>query len=432
MTQGVKERLRILYVSSLIRSFGESLASSQGVGTSFISMFTVELGATPSQLGWFYSIQISARSMLQLIWGLLSDKMGRRVPFIVLGGLGVSLLWFPMLFIRSPTTLLLLLAIQAVFYSVFTPNWMSLIGDIAPKSSRGVITANISLYTNISGLIATFVSGFIMMNIIGSLKDVYFIPFSAATIFGVIGILITLLVKEEPNKKGTSRKAIKINDVIDVIKNISNERDFLKYTIVSLLSSMVMVMLLPVMSIMTIKILKVEKLTFALYGVIRCITLLFSQSWLGKVTDLAGRKQLLIIQRLCYITIPSLFVFAPNGIFIFIPYAILGFLHAINATAHQSYLLDMCPQEQRGSFIAVYGLIEGIGSFCSSLFGGYLIDIFSKSLSLIGALRIVAIITTIARVPTAFLFMTLREKRTYPSTITDEIKKIFASWHLSR
>lgn len=420
----IAEKLKLLHLSALVYSFGESLAGGQAIGSSFVSILAIELGATPIQMGLFHSINLSVKSLPQVIWGYLSDRFGKRVPFIVIGGIGFSLLWFPMIFAKNPFNLLILLAIQAAFFSIRMPSWTSLIGDIAPASQRGKITARINWYITLSSLIAILISGYIMLNISGSLRSIYFIPFSLATILGIIGTLIVLLIKEEPKNKMV-KENITPSNIGGFLREILNEKDFLKYTVVSLFSNLSMVMLLPIISLITIKVLNVNKLIFALYGVIRCLSLLFSQKWLGKVTDVAGRKQLIFIQRVCYIIIPSLFILVPNPFFLFIPYAILGVLHAITATTCQSYLFDVCPSHRRGSYISIYSLIQGIGFFISSLLGGFLVEVFSNSMSFIGAIRLVCIITTIARIPSALAFLTLREKRTYKSTLQEEFKQLF-------
>jgi MFS family permease len=184
------------------------------------------------------------------------------------------------------------------------------------------------------------------------------------------------------------------------------------------------VLLLPIISLMTVSVLKVDKLTFALYGVVRCVSLLVSQRWIGRITDLTGRRQLMFIQRLLYILVPGLVVLAPDKYFVFVAYVLLGVLHAIEATANQAYLLDVSPAEERGSFISVFNAIQGVGMFASTLLSGYLIESFSRTMSLIDALKAVALITTVLRVPTAIAYLALKEPRSYPTTIGAEIRKL--------
>ena len=105
-----------------------------------------------------------------------------------------------------------------------------------------------------------------MSNISGSPREVYFMPFLAASLFGIVGTFIIIFIKEE---KGRSLERISFREIKDVFRNISFEKDFMKFSRVSFLSNAVMTMLLPVISIMTIQVLNVDKLTFAFYGAMR-------------------------------------------------------------------------------------------------------------------------------------------------------------------
>lgn len=419
-----EDKIKILYGSEFVYSFGQNFAGGQTVGASFVNMYTVELGATPTQIGLFHSVTISVQNMLQIIWGHLSDKIGWRTPFVFLGGLGISLLWIPILFASNPTEVLILIAIQAFFTSMRLPNKTALIGDLAPNEKRGTITANINFFSTLAGLFAVLFSGFIMYNTSGSLQNIYSIPFMSAALFGILGSFAILFIGEK-RKESFRPDGSKQKNVGQLLAKLKESKDYQKYLVVTLLSTSSLVLLLPVISIMTIVVLKVDKITFAFYGVVRSVTLLIFQKWMGRIVDLTGRKTLMVVQRLLYIVVPGLFVLAPNKYYVFLPYLLIGFLHAIEGTANLSYLLDVTPQEERGSFISLFSVALGFGTFFSSILSGYLIEYLSQSVSLIEALKMVALITTLLRVPTSLAYITLKEPRSYESTLSRELKKIF-------
>lgn len=381
-------------------------------------MFLVESGATPTQIGLFHSITTSFQNLLQVLWGRIGDKKGRRIPFIVAGGLGYSIIWIPILYAVNPSLMLALLALQAVFYSMRLPNWTSLIGDMAPKDKRGLVTANVNFYATVAGLLAIISSGFIMYNIKGSLLETYSIPFFASTVFGILGTLTFLCINERKEERTDFAGSRNLSELLVEIKS---NKDFMKYLVISFFSNTALVILLPIISIITIQIMKVDKLTFALYGVVRCLSLLVFQKRLGRITDLVGRKQLIILQRLAYVLIPGMFFLAPNKYYIFIPYALLGLLHAIESTANTSYLLDVTPSNDRGSFISLFNSIQGIGTFISTFISGFLIERFSQSMGLMSALQIMVIVTTLARIPTALAYTLLKEKNEYKRSLRDEV-----------
>ena len=76
--------LNPLVLRSVVNSFG------MGMVNPFIGPYAVQLGASPSEMGWFQSFANLGNNVLQIFWGRLSDKLGRRVPFLVLGNLIIT------------------------------------------------------------------------------------------------------------------------------------------------------------------------------------------------------------------------------------------------------------------------------------------------------------------------------------------------------
>jgi len=132
----------------------------------FLSPYAVELGASPSEMGWFQSLSNLSNNVMQVFWGELSDRAGKRIPFIVFGGLITAVLWVPMIFVTSASQLILLIAVQALLGSMAIPAWTALIGDLVPSLRLGRVSATINLWASVGSLIATLTSG-VIMDIIG-------------------------------------------------------------------------------------------------------------------------------------------------------------------------------------------------------------------------------------------------------------------------
>ncbi|MEM3442911.1 MAG: MFS transporter, partial [Candidatus Bathyarchaeia archaeon] len=126
-----KTKLNILYARSMIYSFGNGMISP------FTGAYAVKLGASSSDMGWFQSSANISNNVMQILWGMLSDKLKRRTPFIFVGSLTVAALWVPMLFLTNATQLIILLALQALLGSMITPAWTALIGDMVPSLKLG-------------------------------------------------------------------------------------------------------------------------------------------------------------------------------------------------------------------------------------------------------------------------------------------------------
>lgn len=160
-----KINLKPLYIRSIVNSL------SIGTVNPFLGAYAVKLGASSSEMGWFQSSTNLSNNVMQVFWGRLSDRLKRRIPFIVLGSLIVSGLWIPIIFVTSASQLIILLAIQALLGSMATPAWTALIGDLVPSFKLGRANATINLWASIGSLIATLSSGIIMIAIGGTLQE---------------------------------------------------------------------------------------------------------------------------------------------------------------------------------------------------------------------------------------------------------------------
>lgn len=182
-----RANLRPLYIRSVVNSLG------LGMVNPFIAVYTVESGASSSEMGWFQSVTSLSNNAMQVFWGKLSDRIGRRIPFIVLGGLIVAALWVPMMFVTTASQLIILIAIRALLGSMAPPAWTALIGDFVPSLELGRVSAAVNLWASVGCLIATLISGIIMVNMDVTPQEMLFVPFLTAIALGQASMTAYLL-----------------------------------------------------------------------------------------------------------------------------------------------------------------------------------------------------------------------------------------------
>jgi len=166
-----------------------------GMVNPFIGAYAVQLGASSSEMGWFQSSANISNNVLQVFWGKLSDRLGKRVPYIILGNLIIMALWIPMMFVTNAAQLIVLVVIQALLGSMATPTWIALVGDLVPPARLGRVGASISLWASLGTLVATLLSGFVMISVGGSLQQMFFIPLIVAILCGLISALVMIPVR---------------------------------------------------------------------------------------------------------------------------------------------------------------------------------------------------------------------------------------------
>jgi len=358
-----------------------------------------------------------------LPWGRLSDRVGRRVPFLVVGSLVSAVLWIPMLFVASAKQLILFMVIQAIIGSMVIPAWAALVGKIIPASTRGMATSSINLWATMGSLCSTLLSGYIMINMAEATNQ-FLIPFVIAAVFGIIASFMPLFIKENPSPtRGVVGSAL--FGVLDVAKQMKYAPDFSRYCLVSAVFQFFMSISWPLLSITRVRILGLSMLEIALLWVTTGLVTTVLQPWLGRLVDQVGRKPLMTISRAMLILVPIFYAFAPNFYYLLFLHGITGLSQAFGNAALFAYLLDVAPEKHRGSFAAFYNLVGGSALFAGSLLSGYLSDYLATMVGFILSMRIVYVVSAIGRGFGTLAFTTLREPYKYRSTLKEELRRTF-------
>jgi MFS family permease len=375
----------------------------------FTGAYAVRLGASSSDMGWFQSSTNLSNNLMQVFWGRLSDRIKRRIPFIVVGTTVLSALWIPMIFVTNATQLIVLLAVQALLGSMATPAWTALIGDLVPSLRLGRANASINLWSAVGSVTATLASGILMISIGGSIHQILFIPLIVAAFCGIASSLVMLRIREKRNGEKLDLKQNLTSDILKVVSHARRTPRFLKYCYVDGVVQFFMSISWPLFAITEIRVLNASMLQLAFLSVGQTVVSIVFQGWAGRLADSVGRRPLLIFFRFGLITVPLAYALVPDINTLIIVGLFWGLVNALGAASATAYLLDVSPQESRGSFIAVYNLIVGVITFAGSLIGGYLSDFTIGFFGLIVRLQIVYLVSIVGRGIGAVLHVTLVE-----------------------
>jgi MFS family permease len=408
--------LKLVYGRSILNSF------SSGTVGPFLSVYAVKLGASASEMGWFQSVANLAPNMMQVPWGKLSDKIGKRVLFIIAGGLITAVLWIPLMFVTSPTQLIGVIALQAVLGSMAIPTWTAFLGELMHSSRRGVTTASLNRYAAVGSLLATLAAGYLMIMIKGTLQQMFLIPLLVAVVCGIVSSLLMFLVHEKPHPNNSQNGSI--FGMKDVIVYVRGNPSFVRFLSASILFGFFMSLSWPLFSITTIDVLNASMLEVALISVVQSAFTITLQPWAGRLVDRVGRRQLIVAYRLGLVLVPTLYGLASEVYHLYIAGVIFGVIVAFGDIAMFAYLLDITQGEMRGTLTAFYNLVTGIVFFIGSLSGGYLANYLIGIFGLVFGLQLTYAISAIGRFAGGLSFTTLKEPRTYPSTLRKELGEI--------
>ncbi len=371
--------------------------------------YAVLLGASSAEMGWFQSSANISNNLVQILWGRLSDRFQRRILFIFLGSLMVALLWIPMIFIANPTQLIILLSLQAVLGSMAIPAWTALIGDLVPGSRLGRANAAINRWASVGGLIATLTSGWLMTTFSGPLQGMFFIPLALASVFGIASSFVLLRVKEPKRPANNESDRRSTYGFLSIARLAARTSYFTKYCTIAAASDFSMSMSWPLFAITQVKIMNASMLQIAMLSVVQTVVMISFQNWAGKLVDTIGRKPLIVFFRATLITVPFAYALAGDINVLIAASTLWGLSFALGQPALAAYLLDISPEELRGSFVAIYNLVIGLATFAGSLIGGYLAGYAIGIYGIVLGLQVVYALSIVGRTLAAGLHLTLTE-----------------------
>jgi MFS family permease len=240
----------------------------------------------------------------------------------------------------------------------------------------------------------------------------FLVPVAVAAIMGIASSLMMIRIREKRSnnqKLGFSKGFVSDVLGLDILNRAKRTPQLVKYIYVECTFQFFMSISWPLFSITQIRILNASMLQIALLSVVQSFVTILFQGWAGRLADTRGRKPLLFFFRLSLVTVPIAYALAPNMNTLIVVSTFWGFSQALGSASATAYLLDVSPEEYRGSFIALFNLIIGVITFFGSLIGGYLSDYVIGIYGTFVGLQIVYLISTIGRTAGAASYLTLKE-----------------------
>ena len=157
-------------------------------------------GASIAQAGMFVAVNLIAYAVFALVWGALSDRLGRRKPFILVGLLGNSLMLLLQAKAPSLGFLMLFRFIEGIFTVMVYSIAMAMVLDIAARERYGRGMGVVGM-----GIAAGMAFGSPTGGMLGEREAV--LPFYAAASIIFLAFLLAMFLRESEVK--ASRSALR-------------------------------------------------------------------------------------------------------------------------------------------------------------------------------------------------------------------------------
>ncbi|MGC8930961.1 MAG: MFS transporter [Dictyoglomus sp.] len=332
---------------------------------SFIPVYLREVkNFSIGMIGVLSAISSLSGALFQVYIGYLSDKFGKRKPFILIGFIVLILIYtfiFPSL--KNFWSFLIVYFIVGIFTSTITTMANVLVMDYAVSERTGSHYASIRIWGSIGFLLVMLATGFypklvepkVMFLIIGLIY--------------LLGFILSIVIKESPVKTGISKVDFRSVKKIILKPEVRNFLIFYVIYFIALLGASSNVNLL-------IRSLGGESkhISFA-YSASSFSEIPFMLIW-GYLSDKLGRKPILIFTSIALPIRIFLYTLTNNPWHIILIQFMHSLTFAVIGTIPIVYMNDLVPPEERATAQGLLGMAMALSSTLGPAISGFVADLF--------------------------------------------------------
>lgn len=328
---------------------------------------TTVLGSSMAVVGVIEGIAEVTAGLLKGYFGNLSDKLGKRSLFVMIG-YGISALAKPLpgIFQNVPVVLMSRVS-DRVGKGVRTAPRDALLASYSDGNSGAVFGFHRGMDT-----LGAAIGPVVALVLLNFYPNNFQLIFLVAFVPSVIAVFFTLLVKDRPSSaKEKSKK-----NYIEFWKSAPKEykKILILITIFSLVNSSDVFLILKSKDIS-------NSGSLAIFGYVFYNLIYAAASYpLGGLSDKYGKQKVFSLGLIIFSAVYFGFAFVPDINIIWILFAFYGIYAASTEGVSKAWISDLIPSEQRGSAIGLLTMLSSFSIMLGSFFTGILWDNFGSAI----------------------------------------------------
>ena len=332
-------------------------------------------GITLFQLSLFDTLLYAAYLIFGVVTGILSDRLGRRRIFVILGSLSSIVFFILMTLTTSFTQLLIFRFLQGICSVMGWQTLMTLALDHANDCNRGVCMGVFGSFLALSMGLGPVLGGFLAS------KSV-FLPYYAAVILNIIVAALAVLFVEEP---AHLRPRASLKESLLILKKRPTLSVPALFNFVDRLHVGFILYLLPLF--LELRLGLGPSWRGMLLGIFALPYILLHYP-IGRLSDKTGRLALLVPGALLFGLLSSSAGFLGGGFVITaVVFATLGVFSALTGPTNAALVGDLVRKEENAMAMALFTFAGNLGIVCGPLIAGWVMDNWSvKGAFLVGGL----------------------------------------------
>ena len=369
-----RKNLFILSFTMLVVMLGYSLAMP------LLPFYIEHFGVGGTELGWLMSTYALMQLICAPIWGIASDRYGRK-PILAIGVLGYTISLFLIGLAQSFVMLFIARSLSGILSSATMPTAMAYIGDNTPQKEKGKGMGQLGAMAGIGVIIGPLMGGLLS-------TDSLSLPFFVGSGLAAIALLLVIfLLPESKNASSLTGELPLSNEPVFTPESESHPPRVLDIYLRVLLSPAgILLLLIFIMSFgMTnfqgmIGLYVVDKLTFtttqvgSLWMVMGAVLIIAQGGLVGPLTNKFGDLNLIKVGLLGGSLGFVLVAFAWNYITTLLALGFFILALALIGPALNSYISNFAGEHQ-GTVMGLNSAFTSLGKVLGPLWGGYIYDL---------------------------------------------------------
>ena len=390
-----------LELSKAMYGTASSLSFSNTLIRRFYPLFAAAVGTSIAEMGILRSAVNFCSNVLQIGWGSLADRWGKRF-FIASGFVASGCLVTLFLFAKGPAQLIWLIIFWAIFFSMIQPAWNALLGDYTKKDTRGGVVGRVGSISALSGVVAMTIVAIFTFSAAGeTVQSSFAFPFLSSAVISFAGVIFASLARE----RRSNESGRKFGDILIAAR----DKDYRRFLAVNFAYWFAMGFAWPLFPYITVDIVGATVWQMALMDAGMRLMMALTQRRFGSVLDKFGRRPVLVASSCTMCLFPLWYALARTWTQLAVANAFMGIAMSAMFVARPTYILDSAPEGKRATYAASNSVVFGLGSSIGSLTGGSLGSHLLSSTDFHGALSTGLLFSALLRLVTGLGFLLVKE-----------------------
>lgn len=332
---------------------------------------TGAFGATPALVGVIEGVAESLAGLLKVFSGNFTDKYKNKKTVAFFGYFAGVLYKLALIFSASWSGVFVSRIVDRMGKGIRTAPRDVLIGESSKADKMGRSFGIHKMLDTLGSAIGIIISYFLVLKLGNSSED-YKRIFAISVIPAVIGLIVILFVKEKKSATVDERKKVEFFKSWKLID--SNLKLYLLVTLIFTLGN----------SSNSFLLLRAKSVGFTdtnvvlLYFAYNISTAVLSVPF-GRLSDIIGRKNILVVGYFVFSAVYLGFAFASSGTMIWLIFILYGFYTALISGAQRAFITEIAPPHLKGTMLGLQSTIEGAALLPASVIAGFLWDSVSAS-----------------------------------------------------